>query len=632
MSAGNSPVPEATYRVLILDDDPAQAEMMAEYLRLVGYRHVAVASDVPDAWQALKRHTFDIVLLDYKLHHESGLEVLQEVTKRLPSLAVVMVTGQGNEQVAVEAIRRGAADYVLKSGHYLTALPTVIHKAVQAQRLQAARERAQEQIRYQALLLGNVREAIVVWDVAGRITFWNPAATALFGYTPQERLGRPVESAYLALFDPPLLPPKSEETTLGQHLVRRYRHPQGQTLWVSVRLSALRYPNQPESLLGFIAVGYDITARMRAEQALRESEARYRAIVDDYQTELICRMKPNGVLTFVNEVFCRYFGQERRALLGMNFLYLVPERQRPKVLRYLSAFSSAHPTGRLEHGVLTPTQGLRWIQRSDRAILDPEGKVTEIQCMGRDITEHKHLEEQVALAQAQLLQAARLATLGELAADLAHQIYNPLSTIIAEAQLLQRAFSLDQQQRESTQAIEQAGWRVQQAVQRLLEFWRAGGHEESLAVNQTLENALALVSHSLAEAGCTLEVSLAADLPPIRGQRSQLESLWVNLLLLTRQALSQGTYDGRPPLIQVTTRWEPPATNIVLIQENGTPLPETQVGTIIEPHYLENAARSTLGLELNLCAEIVRQQRGELSVLSGPERATIFRVALPAEV
>jgi PAS domain S-box-containing protein len=627
------------YRVLIVDDDPAQAEMVSEFLRVSGYPNIDHAADVHGAWQLLKDRHYDIVLLDYKLPDGNGLDVLDQMAEEGHNIPVVMVTGQGNERIAVQAIQRGAADYLMKGGEYLITLPALIHKTIQAHQLQLSIQRSQEQIRYQALLLNNVRDGVVVWDMNGLITYWNPAAATLYGWRAEERLGRPVAQIYLSAFSPSITLPRENET-VGAHVVRKYigtrsDSRQAKTLWVSSRVTTLRSEDQTR-VIGYMDVSHDITRNMETEQALRESEARYRAIVEDYQTELICRFKPNGMLTFANEVYCRYFGKSRDELLGMNFLYFIPESERHRLIQHFSTFGVHKPVGALEHQVYLPEHGMRWLQRTDRAIFDDHGRIFEFQSVGRDITDHKRMEAQIQAAQAHLVQAARLATIGEVAAGVAHQIYNPLTTIIADAQILLRSLPADEDgeesaARESAAAIEQAGWRLQAVVQRLMEFSRPAPEGfTSLLVNDTIQSALSLVRDSLEAIGCRLEAQLSNDLPPVLGHAHQLESLWVNLLLLARDAVSteSGSRDDRLHSVNVrSTALD--SSVIVEVRDDGRPIPVDQLSTIFEPNFTGPTIGRGSGMELSICREIVRQHGGQITADSAPQRDTIIRVTLP---
>lgn len=617
-----------SYRVLIVDDDLAQAEMMSEFLRISGYQDIDHAADIRSFWNRLEQDSYDIVLLDYKLPDGTGLEVLEQMAKIEHRIPVVMITGQGNERIAAQAIQRGAADYLLKSGNYLFTLPALIRKTVRAHQLKLSVQRSLEQVNYQAMLLNNVRDAIVVWDMSGRITYWNPSASALFGWSAEDRLGRPVAQTYLQTFTPPIVPPKDGDT-IGHHVVRKVTNRDGKTVWVSSRLAALRDAKQDNRLIGYMDVSHDITRRVEMEEALRDSEARYRAIVEDYQTELICRFKPNGTLNFVNEVACRYFGKTRDELLGMNFLFFIPEAERPKIVQHLLSFGPDKTVATLEHQVEPPGQGMRWLQRTDRAILDEAGRVFEFQSVARDTTDQKKMEAQIQAAQSHLVQAARLATIGEMASGVAHQIYNPLTTIIADAQILLRKLPPEQPGRDSAEAIEHAGWRLQQVVQRLMEFSRPTSEElVSLSINETIQSAISLVSAHIEAIGSRLEVLLNEGIPPVHGNPRQLENLWVNLLLLARDAST----DGRGSTIRVTSQAEPSGEVIVKVSDDGRPIPTNQLATIFEPNFVGATSGRGSGMELSICREIVRQHGGVITADSAPDSDTIFRVTLPAEV
>jgi|GEM_PF-2142543 len=143
----------------------------------------------------------------------------------------------------------------------------------------------------------------------------------------------------------------------------------------------------------------ELLARVRSvlklkqqEEALRKSEARYRAVVED-QTELICRFAPDGTLTFINEAYCRYFGKEREELIGRLFMPSIPDEDRCRIQLQITLLCPENPVVFGEHRLIQPDDEIRWLQRSDRAIFDDQGRVVEYQSVGRDITERKRAEE-----------------------------------------------------------------------------------------------------------------------------------------------------------------------------------------------------------------------------------------------
>ncbi len=137
---------------------------------------------------------------------------------------------------------------------------------------------------------------------------------------------------------------------------------------------------------------WDITERKRAEEALRESEARYRSILED-QTELICRYLPDGRLSYVNEAYARYYGQTAQTLINTNFLPHIPEPDISMVVDRIAKITPQEPVVVYEHRVINSNDEIRWQNWTHRGIYDSTGNLVEHQAVGRDITERKNAEE-----------------------------------------------------------------------------------------------------------------------------------------------------------------------------------------------------------------------------------------------
>ncbi len=221
-----------------------------------------------------------------------------------------------------------------------------------------------------------------------------------------------------------------------------------------------------------------------------------------------------------------------------------------------------------------------------------------------------------------------MAAIGELASGVAHQINNPLTTIIADAQLIQQMLPAEHPARESAEAIEQAGWKAQQVVELLLEFSQpATGQLGEVSINDTIQRALTLVGANIQSNGVSLQVELDESLPSVRGYARQVEDLFVNLLLLARDA----TADGCPHTIYVRT-WRGEQGVIIEFQDDGKMIPPEQVDLVFEPDFFESKIGRGCGIELSICREIVRQHLGQIVVRSDYEHGTIFQVRFPVEV
>lgn len=162
----------------------------------------------------------------------------------------------------------------------------------------------------------------------------------------------------------------------------------------------------------FIAMARDITERKHAEQELKESEARYRGIIED-QTELICRYRPDGTLTFVNEAYCRYFNKTREELVDFNLLAFLPDIEHERVKQHIAALTPKNSVFMMEHRVVNPYGEISWHEWTDRALFNENNELVELQAVGQDITSRKRAEHYLRAQYGVTLALAESSTLDE---------------------------------------------------------------------------------------------------------------------------------------------------------------------------------------------------------------------------
>jgi PAS domain S-box-containing protein len=257
------------------------------------------------------------------------------------------------------------------------------------QRVEAALQESEDRFR-SAFDSAAIGKALVALD--GRWLKVNRALCEIVGYSEQEILATTFQA---------ITHPDDLDIDLGYvrqllegkirsfEMEKRYFHKLGHVVWILLSGSLVR--DAEGKPLYFIAQIQDITLRKQAEQALRESEERYRAIVED-QTELITRFQPDGRLTFVNEAYCRYFGQEREALIGNCYEPFIFEEDREAIAQFLNSLSLENPVATIEHRVVVAGE-IRWMQWINRAIFDDRGQFVEFQSVGRDISDCVQAEE-----------------------------------------------------------------------------------------------------------------------------------------------------------------------------------------------------------------------------------------------
>lgn len=221
----------------------------------------------------------------------------------------------------------------------------------------------------------------------------NPAWVSMTGYSEEELL----KMSFKDITHPEHLAGDLEhirELAAGTIPVysteKRYIRKDGSILWGLIRITSIR--NQQGTLRYFAAQIEDITERKLAEKELRESEERYRNVVED-QTEFISRFLPDGTHVFVNEAYCRCFGLKRDEILGHRFRPKIPAEDQERVRQFFESLTLDHPVDSIEHRIIMPDDSIRWQRWSDRAIFDPAGTISEYQSVGQDITGQKQEEQ-----------------------------------------------------------------------------------------------------------------------------------------------------------------------------------------------------------------------------------------------
>jgi two-component system NtrC family sensor kinase len=250
-------------------------------------------------------------------------------------------------------------------------------------------------------------------------------------------------------------------------------------------------------------------------------------------------------------------------------------------------------------------------------IHNEKGQIIQAFIFEEDVTEKRRLE-------ATLVQSEKLAAVGQLAAGVAHEINNPLTAIIANAQLLKRMIQADEDIHEMLDLISTAGNRASQVVRNLLDFARKEHYDfEPTDVNDTITKSLALVQHELLSRSIELIFDPEDNLPPVLASNDHLQGVWLNLLLNAIDALDDD--DG---MIKVVTKSQAKEI-MVTVTDNGKGIPHEQVSRIFEPFYTTKEPGRGTGLGLSVCHRTIKQHGGHLSVHSQVGSGTEFTVVLP---
>jgi len=380
----------------------------------------------------------------------------------------------------------------------------------------------------------------------------------------------------------------------------------------------------------------EVAERERAEAALRESEERYRAIVED-QTELIFRNLPDGTITFVNEAYCRCFGLTSEELLGRRLVSLVPEGDRRKAEEYFASFGPEDPVATLEHRIRLPNGETCWHQWTIRAIFDDANRIAEFQGAGRDITDRKRAEEEKAKLEDQLRQSQKLEAIGRLAGGVAHDFNNILTGIIGYAELIIASLRRQDPLRAEVEEIRQAGERAASLTNQLLAFSRKQLIDPKvIRLNEIMDGSQRMLGRIIGE-DIDLVFSCADSLWRIKADPAQVDQILVNLAVNARDAMPDGgrlsveaanvTVDAAH--CQGQPEMTPGDYVMLVVSDTGHGMDEETMGHVFEPFFSTKRADKGTGLGLATVYGIVRQNEGFIEVHSEIGAGTSFKIYFP---
>jgi len=257
-------------RVLVVEDSQDDAALVERELRSGGYEPTAKRVETAKAMSAeLKRQEWDVVISDYVLPRFGGLEALNLLKDSGLDLPFIIISGKIGEDMAVEAMRAGAHDYIMKDR--LTRLVPAIQRELQEAEVRRARRLAEEALQRQAQIIDQIHDSVVSTDLDGKVTSWNKGAERIFGYAAGEALGKHISFVYPPdqheFLEQRVIKPLKEK---GDHETEvRMRRRSGEDFFAHLALSLLK--SADGSPIGMIGYSMDITQRKRAEEMLRRT-------------------------------------------------------------------------------------------------------------------------------------------------------------------------------------------------------------------------------------------------------------------------------------------------------------------------------------------------------------------------
>lgn len=285
--------------------------------------------------------------------------------------------------------------------------------------------------------------------------------------------------------------------------------------------------------------------------------------------------------------------------------------------RVSETFASGQSTSRISREQFESGEYVEW-EIDTFPIYNGASKPVQTIITEYDVTEKRLLE-------ADLIQSEKMAAIGQLAAGMAHEIYNPLTAIIANAQMIRRMLpTVDEDIYESLELIEHAGVRASQVIRGLLSAARKEDTDSDLIdLNQSIENTLSLLSHEIIRRPIVLHKELQQGMPQFVANQNHLQGVWTNLIMNALDAIDQ-----KEGSVTITTSYANSEYTII-IADTGKGIPKSQLARIFEPFFTTKMQGRGTGLGLSVCARVIKQHGGKITVESQPEKGTKFTIVLP---
>lgn len=624
-------------RILLVEDLPTDAELAQREIRQTlpscAFQRVETREDY---LAALEMFQPDLIISDYRMPSFDGLTALKLALERVPFTPVIILTGAINEDTAVECMKAGAADYVIKE-HIKRLGQAVIH-ALEQKQIRQERRGAEEALRESEeryrTLVHTLPDALTVTDSAGNITYVSPTTLHFYGHeTLDEVLGHNVlEWVHINCQAQAL---NQMETVLNGGSITNQEYllykKDGTTFFGEVSASCLK--NSQGHVTGIIVVVRDASERKQAEEQLL-----YQANLLQNVSDAIVATDLNFAITSWNQAAEALYGWPAREVIGQpvdeilqtEYPYAQPEQMQRRFLKqgiWKGETIQKHKDGTAIN-----------ILASVSLIKDSTGKPVGVVAVNRDITERKQAEKAQAKLEEQLRQAQKMESIGRLAGGVAHDFNNLLTVIQGYCGLMQAQISSESPLLEDLKQIQRAGERATALTRHLLAFSRKQIlAPTTLDLNSLVTNLRKMLERLIGE-DITLSTVLQPGLWTITADPGQIEQVIMNLAVNARDAMPTGgmltieTSNVQLDENYLRTQLGAPSGPCVMlvVTDTGCGMDESTRAQIFEPFFTTKELGKGTGLGLATAYGIIKQSGGDITVYSEPGQGATFKLYLPA--
>ena len=616
---------EEKIKVLILEDLPSDAELAEREVKSVLKNYTIVVTDTKQGFiEALENFKPDLVISDYMLPAFNGMKALQITRKKEKFIPFIILTGSMNEETAVECMKAGADDYVIKES--IQRLGPAVLSVLDKKKTRQERKQAQEGLACALREWEEIFQAIghptLILSPRHTVLTANRAALKATGMTAGQLAGKHCYEVFHGTAQPPEDCPMEMMTRSGRlEAVEMEMEALGGTFLVSCTPV---FDAQGE-LEKVIHIATDVTERMRAEEE--------RHVLDtaiDHAQECIMVSDRENRLTYVNRAFEKLTGYSAAEALG-NTLGMLKSGQHDRAFyqNLKKTIYAGHPwqgslTLRNKNGKFYEAYG------TITPICDPAGIPEHFVSVHRDVTRERELEQRIQ-------QNQRLESIGTLAGGIAHDFNNLLFPIMGYTELCMGALPPGSQVREDLEKVMGAARRATDLVQQILSFSRRSNHERKpLRVASVVKEALKLLRASIpVTIDIRQEISAAAE--AVIADPTEIHQVVMNLCTNAFHAMPDGgiltvglkAVDLDSDVCAAITHCKPGRYLNLSVEDTGCGIPLEIRNKIFEPYFTTKEEGRGTGLGLAVTHSIVAACGGMINVYSEPGEGTRFSLYFP---
>ena len=603
-------------RVLLIDDNKDDFTLTQRALAGARFEkfHLDWTQDYDEGLAAIRAQSHDAYLIDNIIRSRSGLELIREAIRSGMVAPMILLTGQGDDGVHLDALLAGSADYLDKNRLDGPLLEHTIRHAIDRSRQLIQLQASEERFR---VLVENLSDGITMLARDGTLLYASRSTSDILGFAPDELVGHKLFSfihpedvpAAMRLFSESLAKPK--QPISSEH---RYRTRDGS--WRHIE--ALTVNRLEESAVrAVVATIRDVTSRKETEKGLFERERQFRALFDSALDAMVLVGDDRAFLD-ANPAAGQLFSMTRERLLTQ-----VIDRFCPPDYAIAERWTEFVEAGEFkgDFTLIIDQRTRRQVELSARAHVLPGRHLLVL----RDMTERNELESR-------LRQGAKMEAVGRLAGGIAHDFNNLLTAILGCCELLALELKERPDTWEDLEEIRNAATRAGALTHQLLAFSRRQVlNPKVLDLNTEVESTRRMLSRLIGE-DIALTTRLDPDLGQIKADPSQLEQILLNLAINARDAMP----DGGTLLIETANAEAHPDWNqapercvMLLVRDNGIGMDDEVRSHIFEPFFTTKEIGKGTGLGLATVYGIIKQSGGYVAVESAPGTGTTFRVYFP---